>query len=149
MRRQPDGGKNIRLRLIFALVTIALGAGAAVGEVAAASRAGRISGVTQISFGCPGPVREGTPSCEHWTRFPHARFSITRLADDNTPIKGTQQIISSGNRGEFTIALPSGRYLLRPLPQQHTNGGLPIHLEVRPAMTSWGLVRFTGYPQML
>ena len=149
MRHQRDRGENNRLRLIFAIVTIALAASAAVGDVAAGSQPGRISGVTQISFGCPGPVREGTPSCKRWTRFPHGRFSISQLTNDNTTIVGTRQIITSGNRGQFTIALPSGRYLLKPLPQRNTRGGTPIHLEVRPPITSWALVRFTGYPRML
>lgn len=139
----------MRSRLILGIVAVTLAAGAAVGDVAASSQRGRISGATQISFGCPGPVREGAPPCERWTRFPHARFAIARLAADNTPIEGTRQIIASGDRGQFTIALPSGRYLLRPLPQEHTRGGAPIRVAVQPARTSWALVRFIGYPQML
>lgn len=139
----------MRSKLILGIVAVALGAGATVGDVAASSQAGRISGLTQISFGCPGPVREGAPPCERWARFPHARFAIARLAGDNTPIKSTQQTISSDDRGRFTIALPSGLFLLRPLPQQHTRGGAAIRVAVRSAVTSWALVRFLGYPQML
>jgi hypothetical protein len=139
----------VRSRLILGIVAFALVAGAAVGDVAASSQRGRISGVTQISFGCPGPVREGAPSCARWARFPHARFAVARLADDNTPVAGTQQIISSGDRGQFTIVLPSGRYLLRPLPAQHTRGGASVRVAVQPARTSWALVRFVGFPQML
>lgn len=139
----------MRSRLMLGIVAATLVAGAAVGDVAASSQPGRISGVTQISFGCPGPVQEGAPPCERWTRFPHARFEIARLAADDRPIQGTQKIISSGDRGQFTVVVPSGRYLLRPLPQEHTRGGAPIRVAVQRARTSWALVRFRGYPQML
>src|SRR5438132_11070874 len=42
----------------------------------AATATGRLSGATQISFGCPGPVREGEPGCNPWRPFVHARLTV-------------------------------------------------------------------------
>ena len=140
-------GDAMRARLILGLVVLALTAGAAASGVHA-SVGGRLAGVTQITFGCPGPIREGAPPCEHWSRFPHARFSITRLRG-NVPVPGTDRRVSSDSRGRFTLQLVPGRYRLTPLPQPHTNGGTPVTVAVRTGQTTWTLVRFQGYPRML
>ena len=77
----PTGLIRARLALAAALFLLAAG-GTAASAGAAAQQRGWIAGVTQISFGCPGPVREGAPPCERWSRFPHARFTIPEQVID-------------------------------------------------------------------
>src|SRR5260221_3531752 len=67
---------------------------------------GRLSGVTQISFGCPGPQREGNP-CERWSSFPRARFQVLRLTS-----RAATLTITSGSNRRFALLVATGRYHL-------------------------------------
>jgi hypothetical protein len=98
--------------------------------------------VTQISYGCPGPQREGE-SCEHWSSFAHARFRVTALRN------GAVRVVTSNERGRFTLALTAGRYRLTPLRQAHTTGGTTLKVTIQPGATVWARVRFQGFPRML
>ena len=104
---------------------------------------GRLSGVTQISYGCPGPQRTGEP-CEHWPPFPRAQFRIAKLSSG-----GATRTITSDRLGRFTLALATGRYQLTPLPETHTTGGTRITVTIQAAATTWTRVRFQGLPRML
>jgi hypothetical protein len=108
----------------------------------ARSAGGILTGTTQISFGCPGPVGEGTPSCHPWHPLGHARFSVTA---------GTTRFVTSGAQGQFTLRLPAGRYTVTPLPQPqlHTRGGPSITIRIRAGATTRIVVRFEGFPQMV
>ena len=122
----------------------------AVQTAAGASVAvGRLMGATQITYGCPGPVRVGAPPCEHWLSFPRARFTITRLDATGTPIAGTRRLVISDGRGRFSLVLAVGRYRLLLLPQQHARGGGAISVTVKAGRTTSVLVRFQGFPQMV
>ena len=103
---------------------------------------GRLSGVTQISYGCPGPQRVGE-QCERWSSFAHARFGLTTLGGRNA------RVITSDGRGRFTLALAPGRYRVTPLRQAHTTGGMSVTVTIRTSATTWIRVRFQGFPQML
>jgi hypothetical protein len=149
MARSKGPQGFIRARLALGVAVSFLAAAAVASAGTASPQRGWISGLTQISFGCPGPVREGAPPCEHWSRFAHARFSIVRLSARDEPRAGSRETIVSDSHGRFRVAVPSGRYLVTPLPQPHTRGGTPIHLRVRAGTASWVLVRFHGVPQML
>jgi hypothetical protein len=133
---------HARIGTIIALLLFALPASAFSASSGTQSR-GRLSGVTQITFGCPGPQRVGDP-CENWSSFAQARFRLTRL----TGIGGTRTV-TSNYKGRFTLLLPVGRYRLTPLPQTHTTGGAPVTVSIRAATTTWARVRFEGFPQML
>jgi hypothetical protein len=105
---------------------------------------GRLAGRTQITFGCPGPAQPGK-SCEHWSSFPNARFSLTRIG----PAIPAPRIVRSNASGSFSLALAPGSYRIVPLPQAHTRGGAPLTVAISAGATAWRLVRFQGYPQML
>jgi hypothetical protein len=125
-----------------ALSVVAFGAGGMPQASTAGRAQGRLSGVTQISYGCPGPQREGEP-CEHWSSFAHARFRLTALS------RGDARTVTSDRRGRFTLVLTVGRYRLTPLRQEHTTGGTPLTVTIRAALTTWAPVRFQGFPRML
>jgi hypothetical protein len=127
----------------LALWLVALTAVAAPPASSTVHDQGRLSGVTQISYGCPGPQREGEP-CEHWSTFAQAQFRIAKLSSG-----GATRTIRSDRRGRFTLALATGRYRLTPLPQAHTTGGTPITVTIQAAATTWTRVRFQGFPRML
>ena len=127
----------------LALWLVALTAGAAPQASGTVHDQGRLSGVTQISYGCPGPQREGEP-CEHWSTFAHAQFRMAKLGSG-----GATRTITSDRRGRFTLVLAIGRYRLTPLPQAHTTGGTPITVTIGAAATTWARVRFDGFPRML
>ena len=137
----------MRANVIVALVVLT----ACVAQTAtgASVAGGRLTGKTQITYGCPGPVRVGAPPCEHWLSFPRARFTITRLDATGSPIVGTRRLVTSDDRGRFELALAIGRYRLSLLPQQHTRGGNLIGVTVKAGRTAWVLVRFQGFPQMV
>jgi hypothetical protein len=103
---------------------------------------GRLSGITQISYGCPGPQREGEP-CEHWSSFAQAHFLVTKLGG------GEARTVTSDRRGRFTLVLTVGQYRLTPLRQAHTTGGTPLTVTIQAAATTWTRVRFQGFPRML
>ena len=126
--------------IVFACVSLGAGVSAQAGT--AGQDQGRLSGVTQISYGCPGPQREGDP-CEHWSNFAQARFRVTTLRNRNT------RIVTSNRLGRFTLALPAGRYRLTPLPQTHTTGGTTLTVTIQAGATLWARVRFQGFPRML
>lgn len=136
----------MRAKLIVALVVLT----ACVAQTASGARVagGRLTGLTQITYGCPGPVRVGAPPCEHWLSFPWARFTITRLGATGVPIAGTRRLVISDGRGRFNLVLRVGRYRVLLLPQKHTGGGGPINVTVKAGRTAWVLVRFQGFPQM-
>jgi hypothetical protein len=125
-----------------ALLFAAFGAGGIAQAGTAGQTQARLSGVTQISYGCPGPQREGAP-CEHWTSFAHARFRLMTLRS------GDARTITSDRLGRFTLMLAVGRYRLTPLRQAHTTGGAPLTVTIRAAATTWTRIRFQGFPQML
>lgn len=123
--------------------------GAAVGVAnPAVTASGRLSGKTQISFGCPGPVREGTPGCNPWRPFAHARFSLTQRSASGNPIAGTRRTVTADAHGQFQLLLRTGAYLITPLPQRHTHGGNRLNVHVRAGESTAVLVRFAGFPQM-
>ena len=126
-------------------ILLSVGALAAAGTPQAGSAivTGRLSGVTQISFGCPGPQREGNP-CERWSSFPRARFQVLRLASG-----AATRTITSGSNGRFTLLLATGRYRLTPLRQTQTTGGTPVTVTIRAGATTWARVRFEGFPRMV
>ena len=137
----------MRAKLMLAVVVLTV---CAVQTAAGASVAvGRLMGATQITYGCPGPVRVGAPPCEHWLSFPRARFTITRLDATGTPIAGARRLVISDGRGRFGLVLAVGRYRLLLLPQQHARGGGPISVTVKAGRVACVLVRFQGFPQMV
>ena len=107
----------------------------------AATTTGRLSGATQISFGCPGPVREGEPGCNPWRPFAHARLTVTG--------NGIKRVVLSDERGRFTLVLPVGGYLVVPVPQKNTRGGPRLTVRVSSGTTTWVRVRFVGFPMMV
>jgi hypothetical protein len=123
--------------------------GAAVGVAnPAATASGNLTGKTQISFGCPGPVQEGTPGCNPWRPFAHARFSLAQRSASGNPIAGTRSTVTSDAHGQFQLLLTSGAYVITPLPQRHTHGGNRLNVRVRAGEYTTALVRFAGFPQM-
>jgi hypothetical protein len=103
--------------------------------VAASARGagGLLTGDTQISFGCPGPAREGMPGCNPWHPLPQARFAITA-----SPAGSAPRIVVSDLSGRFSVSLPAGRYIVTPLPGPalHTNGGKHLVVQVRAGRTN-------------
>lgn len=126
----------------IALLFVVFAAGGTPQASSAGQNEGRLSGITQISYGCPGPQREGEP-CEHWSSFAQARFLVTRLGG------GEARTVTSGRRGRFTLVFTVGRYRLTPLRQAHTTGGTPLTVTIQAATTTWTRVRFQGLPRML
>ena len=128
-------------------IGVAVVALAAAGGTPQASRAvqnlGRLSGLTQITYGCPGPQREGQP-CEHWSSFAQARFRVAKLSSGGSPLT-----VTSDRQGRFTLVLAVGRYRVTPLHQPHPTGGPPVTVTIQAAATTWIRVRFQGFPRML
>ena len=139
----------MRTKLIVALFALTCSVGVFAVESPAGSVSGRLSGATQISFGCPGPVRVGEPPCERWSSLPHARFTVSRLSLSGTPIPNSARLVTSNEHGRFTLPLPAGRYRLTLLALVHTHGGSPVTVAIRPGRTTWTLVRFLGFPRMV
>ncbi len=127
----------------FALSVVALAAGGTAVAGSSVQERGRLSGVTQITYGCPGPQREGE-TCEHWSSFAHARFRMEKLSG-----RRDVQTVTSNWRGRFTLVLAIGRYRLTPLAQTNTTGGAPLTVTIQDAATTWARVRFQGFPRML
>jgi hypothetical protein len=119
------------------------------GVVPASARPdGRLAGLAQITYGCPGPQRVGQ-QCERWSMFAHARFALTRNTAGGTPIPGTRRVVMSDGSGRFNLVLASGTYSIIPLAQTHTRGGTTITARVRAGRTTRVTVRFLGYPMMV
>jgi hypothetical protein len=137
---------------LFRLITIGISAVVCIGPTVsvanpATTPSGRLTGKTQISFGCPGPTTE-PPSCNPWRPFAHARFSLARRSASGNPTPGTHRAVTSDARGRFALRLPVGTYLITPLSQRHTHGGTPVIVQVRAGESTTTLVRFYGFPQM-
>jgi len=79
--------------MALALSVVALAAGGTPKTSSAVQTPGRLSGVTQISYGCPGPQREGKP-CEHWSSFGHAQFRIARLNNGESARSGRVEVLT-------------------------------------------------------
>ena len=136
-----------RLAAIGSAAAVCLGVAAGVANPAVTA-SGRLTGKTQISFGCPGPVREGRPGCNPWRPFAHARFSVAQRSASGTPIPGTRRTVTSDAHGRFRLLLPAGAYVITPLPQRNTHGGTRLTVQVRAGESTTTLVRFLGFPQM-
>ncbi len=142
------GGQDLRrLVTIGSAAVVCVGAAVAVANPAVTA-SGRLTGKTQISFGCPGPVREGTPGCNPWRPFAHARFSLAQRSHTGNPISGSRRTIISDAHGQFQLLLRAGAYVITPLPQRHTHGGNRLNVQVRAGESMAVLVRFAGFPQM-
>ena len=127
--------------LAVAVVSTLVGV-AAVGATAAGSATGTLTGETQISYGCPGPVAmDGRPGCNPWRPFANARLSVVSSS-------GAARIVVSDGQGRFIVRLAPGSYVAKPLPQAHTRGGATIQLGVTAGGRTWILVRFMGFPLM-
>ena len=129
--------------LLAACVLLAAAAGAALGG----SAGGRLSGVTEITYGCPGPQRVGE-KCEHWFTFASARFALTGTRDDGTPVPGSRRVVVSNRSGRFSVSLPGGTYTVTPLAQAHTTGGPSLRVHVLAGRLTRVTVRFLGFPMM-
>jgi hypothetical protein len=123
------------------LIATALVLAALAGSAQASPAVGRLSGATQISFGCPGPVREGEPGCNPWRPFAHAHLTVAG--------NGIKRVVLSDERGRFTLVLPVGAYSVTPLPQKNTRGGPRLTVRVSAGQTTWIRVRFVGFPMMV
>jgi hypothetical protein len=128
--------------LVAAIVLLAGPAGAAVEST------GTLNGTTQISFGCPGPVRDSGPVCNPWRTYPSARFSISRRSTVGIPVPNTAVVVTSSPTGRFSLRVAAGRYLVTPLPGGKTHGGARLTVRVRAGAETTVLVRFVGVPQM-
>ncbi len=137
------------MKRISLLVVVVLAGGLLAVQVRAGVASGRVAGRTQITFGCPGPARAEGPPCERWLVFPHGRFRLARLSQAGEPIPNSRRLVSSDDRGRFTLGLPAGRYLLTPLAQGHARGGAAVTVRVRAGASISVVLRFQGFPQML
>jgi hypothetical protein len=117
-------------------------------SVLAATSHGRLAGLTQITYGCPGPQREGQ-NCERWSTFVHARFAVTRDRTDGTPIAATRRVVVSDRQGRFSVQLATGVYTLTPLPQAHSRGGTSLTVIIRAGVGTRVTVSFLGYAMMV
>jgi hypothetical protein len=134
--------------VIASLGLMVSGVGVAVGSQVQ-PRSGLLAGLTQISYGCPGPARAGQPSCEIWHPFPHARFGIRQIGPKGQPLPQIIRVIVSDRLGRFTVRLSAGVYQIMPLVQAHTSGGPKLTVQIRSGHTSRILVRFRGVPRMV
>jgi hypothetical protein len=128
--------------IVLPIVALSAAGGGMPHASAAAHGLGRLSGVTQITYGCPGPQRDGEP-CENWSSFAQARFRVVKLSG------GVPRTLTSDRRGRFTLLLGVGRYRVTPLRQPHTTGGPSVTVTIKALATTWVRVRFEGFPRML
>ena len=142
-------------RLIASLASLAaLAALAAAALLApdasfASAPQGRLAVVAQISFGCPGPAREGTGGCNPWRPFPRARFAVVVVGLNGKPLPGSRRLYLAGAKGRAVLMLAAGRYLLLPLAQPHARAGRQVPLSVHARTTTTVVLRWQGYPQMV
>jgi hypothetical protein len=92
-----------RLVTIGSAAVVCIGVPVGVANPAVTS-SGRLTGKTEISFGCPGPVREGTPGCNPRRRFVHARFSLAQRSASGNPIPGTAAPSPPTRTGSFSFS---------------------------------------------
>jgi hypothetical protein len=125
---------RVMIRTFLAVGSVVL---IVLGQAAgAAPPPGRLAGSAVISFGCPGPQREGV-DCERWSSFAGARLSVDG------------RLVVGDRRGRFTLQLPAGAHVVRPLAQPHTKGGAPVVVRIRSGAVTTLVLRFAGYPQMV
>ncbi len=139
-----------RLIAVTALpVALAIGIAAAAAASHSQPRSGLLAGQTQISYGCPGPVRIGQPSCESWHAFPHARFAVRQIGAKGQPLPQIIRVVVADREARFSLRLTAGDYQVTPLLQAHTSGGRKLTIHVRPSDTTRIVVRFLGTPRMV
>jgi hypothetical protein len=147
--------RQIQEAIMRQTIVVGLAALAGLGSVtglasSARSAGGLLTGTTQISFGCPGPVREGGTLV-----LPLAPARARPLLGRSQP-SGRQPspqhspFVLSDAQGRFALRLPAGRYIVSPLPQPrlHTYGGLRLIVQIHAPETTRILVRFEGFPRM-
>jgi hypothetical protein len=136
----------VRATLIVAVALV--GIWALSGSAGAGVSPGRLSGVTEVTFGCPGPIREGAPPCRRWLIFPRAHFTVTRQGSTGSPIPGTRRLAVSDGSGRFDLALAAGSYQLTPQPQARVVGGTAVDVTVLAGRVTRTVVRFWGLPRI-
>lgn len=123
--------------------------GVAAGIAARVSTSdGSVTGQTQISFGCPGAARIGSPSCHPWRAFAHARLAVARDAVGTSARTTQRWLVVSDQDGRFTLRLSAGDYTVTLPAQTHTLGGIALHFHVGAVGVTRLVVRFQGYPLM-
>ena len=135
-----------RLIVCFGVLAAALLVASAA---SATPGSGRLAVVAQVSFGCPGPAREGTPGCNPWRPFAGARFALATLGTDGSVVPGTRRVYVASAQGRALVMLAAGRYLLLPLAQPRARAGTPVRVRVRPGRATRAILRWQGYPQMV
>ncbi len=113
------------------------------------SGSGLLLGLTQISYGCPGPARIGQPTCESWHRFQQTRFGIQQIGPKGQPLPQFIRVVVSDRQGRFSVRLSTGDYEVMPLVQAHTSGGPKLTVKIRSRHTTRIQVRFFGVPRMV
>jgi hypothetical protein len=130
------------------LATLAIGVGVAAASQAQAG-SGLLVGLTQISYGCPGPARVEHTSCENWHPFRYSRFGIRPIGPKGQLLPQIIRVIVSDRWARFSIRLSTGDYALTPLVQAHTSGGRKLIIHIGTGHTTRILVRFLGVPRMV
>jgi hypothetical protein len=138
----------VRLSIAASVLVLGLAVGPA-GASSTTTVSGSLVGQTQISYGCPGPVRVGQPSCHPWHPLPHARFTIRQTGPAGQPLPQIVRLVVSNAKANFNVRLDAGTYVITPLAQPHTHGGKPLTIHIRSGEVTRTLVRYQGYPQMV
>ena len=136
-------------RLILPLAALDAAALLAADASFAAAPHGRLAVVAQISFGCPGPAREGTPGCNPWRPFRKARFAVVAVGPSGKPVPGSRRLYVASAKGRAVLMLAAGRYLFLPLAQPHARVGKPLSVSVYAGTRTTVVLRWQGYPQMV
>lgn len=133
------------MAMVFAVAVLPAGS-----SRAATRASGVLSGSTQISFGCPGPVNpDGPPTCHPWHAYPNAKFSVARRSTTGAPLPATAVVVTSNGQARFSVRLAAGSYVITPLAQRNTRGGRRLIVRIRAGTRTTALVRFVGFPQMV
>src|SRR5437868_13672350 len=109
------------------VLSVLLAAAALVGTARPAPGGSTLSGVTQISYGCPGPQRV-SEQCQRWLVFGNARFALSNGRRTT--------VVTSDRQGRFSIVVSPGTYRLIPLPQAHTKGGVRLSARIGAGRTT-------------
>jgi adenylate cyclase len=145
-----EGGDQMRkLIAVWIGVSLAAGAGVAAAAYRQAPSQGKLVVQTQISFGCPGPLRDDGSSCNPWHAFAKAQFTVTRQATDGTPIPATRRLLVSDSLGHFLLALAPGKYWVQPLAQGRARSGPRVQARVSAGTVTRIVLRYYGYPRMV